>query len=100
MRNKLALTLLAFIYVGATGLTWTTFRRYPDQSGTVVVQWLLLYTATVLYPIVWTLQGLRLLRKLGLEQSHPLLRQAWGPVIVGGTSLLMGLSLLSPLLRR
>jgi hypothetical protein len=54
---------------------------------------------TVVYPAVWTIQELRLLRKLGLEQSKPLRRYAWAPVIVGGTSLLIGLSLLFPLLR-
>jgi hypothetical protein len=100
MRNSLALTLLAFVYIGATALTYVTFRRYPDQSGTAMTQWLLFYVVTILYPIVWTVQELRLLRKLGLEQSHPLRRYVWAPVIVGGTSLLTGLSLLFPLLRR
>jgi hypothetical protein len=54
---------------------------------------------TVIYPAVWTIRELRLLRKLGLEQSQALRRYAWAPVIVGGTSLLIGLSLLFPLLQ-
>ena len=61
--------LLVVIYAAASGLTYVTFRRYPDPSGVAATQWLLFYVVTVLYPAVWTIQELRLLRKLGLEQS-------------------------------
>jgi len=99
MSRRIVIPLLASVYLMAGGLTYVTFRRYPDHSGAVVAQWLLFYVVTVIYPAIWTLQHLRLLRKLGLEQSQPLRRYAWAPVIVGGTSLLLGLSLLSVLLR-
>ena len=91
--------LVVVIYVAATALTYVTFRRYPDRTGVAAVQWLLFYVVTVVYPAVWTIQELRLLRKLRLEESQALRRYAWAPVIVGGTSLLIGLSLLFPLLR-
>ena len=99
MTSKLVIPLLAVIYVAASALTYVTFRRYPDPTGVAATQWLLFYVVTVVYPAVWTIQELRLLRKLGLEQSKPLRRYAWAPVIVGGTSLLIGLSLLFPSLR-
>jgi hypothetical protein len=99
MNNKIAIALLVVIYVTASGLTYATFLRYPDQSGTAAMQWLLFYIVTAVYPPIWTLQNLRLVRKLGLDQSQPLRRYAWAPVIVGGTSLLTGLGLLFPLLR-
>jgi len=93
------IALLVVIYVAATALTYVTFRRYPDRTGVAAVQWLLFYVVTVVYPAVWTIQEVRLLRKLRLEESQALRRYAWAPVIVGGTSLLIGLSLLFPLLR-
>jgi len=99
MKNKVAIAWLVVICVVASGLTYVTFRRYPDHSGMAAVQWLLFYVVTVVYPLIWTLQNLRLVRKLGLDQSQQLRRYAWAPVIVGGTSLLTGLSLLLPLLR-
>ena len=99
MNNKVAITCLVVIYAMASGLTYVTFRRYPDHSGMAAVQWLLFYVVTVVYPLIWTVQNLRLVRKLGLDQSQQVSRYAWAPVIVGGTSLLTGLSLLFPLLR-
>lgn len=98
MKNTITIAFLVVIYAMASGLTYVTFRRYPDHSGTAVMQWLLFYVVTVLYPSIWTVQSLRLARKLGLE-SQQLRRHAWAPMIVGGTSLLTGLSLLFPLLR-
>jgi hypothetical protein len=97
--NKVAIACLVVIYAMASGLSYVTFRRYPDHSGTASVQWLLFYIVTVVYPSIWTVQNLRLVRKLGLDHSQTLRRYAWAPVIVGGTSLLTGLSLLFPLLR-
>jgi len=97
--NKVAIACLVVIYAMASGLSYVTFRRYPDHSGTAAVQWLLFYIVTVVYPLIWTVQNLRLVRKLGLDHSQPLRRFVWAPVIVGGTSLLTGLSLLLPLLR-
>jgi hypothetical protein len=97
--NKVAIACLVVIYAMASGLSYVTFRRYPDHSGTAAVQWLLFYIVTVVYPSIWTVQNLRLVRKLGLDHSQTLRRHAWAPVIVGGTSLLTGLSLLFPLLR-
>lgn len=91
--------LLVIIYVIASALTYVTFRRYPDRTGVAAVQWLLFYVVTVVYPAVWTIQELRLLRTLSLDEVQALRRYAWAPVIVGGTSLLIGLSLLFPLLR-
>jgi hypothetical protein len=91
--------LLAVSYIAATALTYVTFRRYPDQSGMAASQWLLFYIVTVIYPAVWTVQELRLLRKLGLQDSIPLRRHAYAPVIVGVTCLIAALTLLSPLLR-
>jgi hypothetical protein len=99
MNNKIAIVCLVAIYAMASGLTYVTFRRYPDHSGAAAVQWFLFYIVTVVYPPIWTFQNLRLVRKLGLDHSQPLRRYAWAPVIVGGTSLLTGLSLLFPLLR-
>ena len=99
IRTRIAIPLLVAIYAAASGLTYVTFRRYPDHSGAAATEWLLFYVVTVIYPAVWTVQELRLLRKLGLEHSQALRRYAWAPVIVGGTSLLVGLSLLFPLLR-
>ena len=99
MRNRIVIPLLVVIYATASALTYVTFRKYPDPSGVAATQWLLFYVVTVIYPAVWTTQELRVLRKLGLEQSQALRRYAWAPVIVGGTSLLIGLSLLFPLLR-
>jgi len=99
MRGRIAIAFLAVMYVTASALVYATFRRYPDPSGVAATQWLLFYVVTVVYPAVWTFQQLRLLRKLGLEPSRALQRHAWAPVIVGGTSLLIGLSLLFPLLR-
>jgi len=91
--------LLVIIYVIASALTYVTFRRYPDRTGVAAVQWLLFYVVTVVYPAVWTIQELRLLRTLSIDEVQALRRYAWAPVIVGGTSLLIGLSLLFPLLR-
>ena len=91
--------LLVIIYVIASALTYVTFRRYPDRTGVAAVQWLLFYVVTVVYPAVWTIQELRLLRTLSIDEVQTLRRYAWAPVIVGGTSLLIGLSLLFPLLR-
>jgi hypothetical protein len=99
MNNKIAIGCLVAIYAMASGLTYVTFRRYPDHSGTAAVQWFLFYIVTVVYPLIWSVQNLRLVRKLGLDDSQPLRRYAWAPVIVGATSLLTGLSLLFPLLR-
>ena len=99
MKKTMTIALLVVIFVMASALTYVTFRRYPDQSGMATVQWLLFYIVTVVYPAIWTAQNLRLVRKLGLDQSHQLRRYAWAPVIVGGTSLITGLSLLFPLLR-
>lgn len=97
--NRIAIACLAVIYAMASSLTYVTFRRYPDQSGMTAVQWLLFYVVTVVYPLVWTVQNLRLVRKLEIDQSEQLRRYAWAPVIVGMTALLTGLSLLFPLLR-
>jgi len=97
--NKVAIACLVVIYTMASSLTYVTFRRYPDQSGMTAVQWLLFYVVTVVYPLVWTVQNLRLVRKLEIDQSEQLRRYAWAPVIVGMTALLTGLSLLFPLLR-
>ncbi len=99
MRNTLMLLLLAIIYVIASALTFVTFRRYPDRTGVAAVQWLLFYVVTVVYPAIWTIQELRLLRTVSIHEARALRRYAWAPVIVGGTSLLIGLSLLFPLLR-
>jgi hypothetical protein len=99
MKKKLAIAFLVVIYVMASGLTYVTFRKYPDHSGAAALQWLLFYIATAVYPPIWTFQNLRLLQKMGLDQSQPLRRHAWAPFIVGGTALLTGLGLLSPLLR-
>jgi hypothetical protein len=99
MKKKLAIAFLLAMYVMASALTYVTFRRYPDHSGAAVLQWLLFYIVTAVYPPIWTLQTLRLVRKLGFDHSEPLRRSAWAPVIVGGTALLTGLGLLSPLLR-
>ena len=99
MTSKLVIPLLAVIYVAASALTYVTFRRYPDRTGVAAVQWLLFYVVTVVYPAVWTIQELRLLRTLSIDEVQALRRYAWAPVIVGGTSLLIGLSLLFPLLR-
>jgi hypothetical protein len=99
MIRRLRISFLVVGYIAATALTYVTFRRYPDQSGIAAAQWLLFYIVTVIYPAVWTIQELRLLRKLGLADSHPLRRHAWAPVIVGTTSLIAGLALLFPLLR-
>jgi len=97
--NKVAIACLGVIYVLASGLTCVAFRRYPDHSGTAAVQWIFFYIVTVVYPLIWTVQNLRLVRKLGLDQPQQLRQYAWAPVIVGGTSLIAGLSLLFPLLR-
>jgi|SRR4026208_14225 hypothetical protein len=99
MRSKFMILLLVIIYVIASALTYVTFRRYPDRTGVAAVQWLLFYVVTVVYPAVWTIQELRLLRTLSIDEVQALRRYAWAPVIVGGTSLLIGLSLLFPLLR-
>jgi hypothetical protein len=99
MKNKIAIACVVVIYAMASGFTYVMFRRYPDHSITAAVQWLLFYVVTVIYPLIWTMQNLRLVRTLGLDQSQPLRRHAWAPVIVGATSLLTGLSLLFPLLR-
>jgi hypothetical protein len=99
MNSRIVIPFLAIMYVAAGALTYATYRRYPDHSGVAATQWLLFYVVTVIYPIIWTVQELRLLRKLELEHSKALRRYAWAPVIVGGTSLLIGLSLLSALLR-
>ena len=99
MNNKVAIACLVVIYAMASGLTYVTFRRYPDHSGMALVQWLLFYIVTVVYPLIWTVQNLRLVRKLGFDQAQQVSRYAWAPVIVGVTSLLTGLSLLSPLIR-
>ena len=99
MNSKIAIAFLVVIYVMASGLTYVTFRRYPDHSSEATMQWLLFYIVTAVYPPIWTFRNLRLVRKLGLDHSQPLRRYAWAPVIVGGTSLLSGLSLLFPLLR-
>jgi hypothetical protein len=98
MNNKVAIACLVVIYTMASSLTYVTFRRYPDHSGMAVVQWLLFYIVTVVYPLIWTVQNLRLVRKLGFDQTQQVSRYAWAPVIVGVTSLLTGLSLLSPLI--
>ena len=93
------IVLLLVSYLAGTVLTYLSFVRYPDQSSAAATQWLLFYVATVIYPAVWTLQQLRLLRKLGLQDSIPLRRHAWAPVIVGTSGMIMGLALLFPLLR-
>jgi hypothetical protein len=99
MRSKIMVPLLAVSYVAATALTYLTFRRYPDQSSAAAMQWLLFYVVTVIYPAVWTMQELRLLRKLGLQDSDPLVRHSWAPVIVGASCWIAGLALVFPLLR-
>ena len=99
MRRRLVIAFLAVMYVTASALIYATFRRYPDPTGVAATQWLLFYVVTIVYPAVWTFQQLRLLKKLGLEHTQALQRYAWAPVIVGGTCLLIGLSLLFPLLR-
>ena len=98
MRRSIVIVFLAVNYTVASGLVYVTFRRYPDHSATATLQWMLLYVVSVIYPIAWTLQQLRTLRTLGAD-SRPLQRQAWAPVIVGATTLLLALSLLFPLLR-
>ena len=97
MRNKFMILLLVIIYAIASALTYVTFRRYPDRTGVAAVQWLLFYVVTVVYPGVWTIQELRLLRTVSIHEAQALRRYAWAPVIVGGTSLLIGLSLLFPI---
>ena len=94
MKNWLLAALLVVNYVVATLITYTTYRGYPDHSAVARVQWVLFYLVTVVYPIGWTAQHLRIIRRLGLEDANKLRRLAWAPVIVGGTSLLVGLSLL------
>jgi hypothetical protein len=97
--NKVAIACLVVIYVLASGLTYVAFHRYPDHSGTAAIRWIFFYIVTVVYPLIWTVQNLRLVRKLRLDESQQLRRYAWAPVIVGGTSSIAGLSLLFPLLR-
>jgi hypothetical protein len=99
MTKSVAVPILAMSYAVASVMVYVTFRRYPDHSATAAIQWALFYLVTVVYPIGWTTLHLRALRKLGAQNSRALQRQAWAPVIVGGTSLLIGLSLISPLLR-
>jgi hypothetical protein len=99
MRRSIVIVFLAVNYTVASGLVYVTFRRYPDHSATATLQWMLLYVVSVIYPIAWTLQQLRTLRTLGAQDSRALQRQAWAPVIVGATTLLLALSLLFPLLR-
>ena len=94
MKSSFLAVLLIVNYVVASLITYTTFRGYPDHSAVATVQWLLFYLVTVIYPIGWTALQLRVIRKLGLEETRALRRFAWAPVIVGGTSLLIGLSLL------
>jgi hypothetical protein len=99
MKKSIVVVFLAVNYAVASGLVYVTFRRYPDHSTAATIQWMLLYLVSVIYPIGWTMQQLKAIRKLGLEDSRVLRRQAWAPVIVGGTTLLIALSLLFPLLR-
>jgi hypothetical protein len=91
--------ILVLGYAAATFLLYVTSRRYPVQSPVAMVQWAILYVATVVYPMGWTVQHIRTLRRLGLSDSPDLHRLAWSPVIVGGTSLLISLSLLWRVLR-
>jgi hypothetical protein len=85
---------MALGYVGATFVAYVAFRRFPDQSPPALIQMALFYLVTVIYPIGWSVQHGRLLKRLGLHQRLELRRQAWAPVIVGGTALLIGVSLL------
>jgi len=98
-QSRIVMALLALSYVAATFLVYVTFRRSPDHSVTAVVQWTLLYAATVLYPVGWTMLHFRVLRRLGLADSRDLHQFAWSPVIVGATSLLLSMSLLWSALR-
>jgi hypothetical protein len=54
MKKKLAIAFLLAMYVMASALTYVTFRRYPDHSGAAVLQWLLFYIVTAVYPPIWT----------------------------------------------
>jgi hypothetical protein len=92
--SHLTIALLMLSCVAATFLVYVTFLRYPVRSATAAVQWVLLYAATVLYPVGWTMQHRRVVSRLGLAQSPELGRLTWAPMIVGGTSLLLSLSLL------
>ena len=99
MKKSIVVLFLALNYALASALLYVSFRRYPDHSPTATIQWMLLYLVSVIYPLGWTMQQLRALRKLGLSDSRALRRQAWAPVIVGATTLLIALSLLFPFLR-
>jgi hypothetical protein len=61
----------------------------------VTVQWILLYVVAVGHPILWMFTHYRTFKRLGVtidEKTHAL---AWSPVYVGGTTLLLALTLMS-----
>jgi len=91
--------VLAVSFALASALMYVAFRRYPDDSALAAVQWMLFYVVTVIYPVGWTVQHFRLLRRLGLDDRKDLRQHAWAPMIVGVTSLAIALSLLLRLSR-
>jgi len=92
-----ARVLLALGCGVATFLGYVTFSGLPDPSTAAVIHMALFYVATVIYPPWWTIQHLRALNRLGVDEPE-LRRRAWVPVIVGGTAFVTALGLLRALL--
>lgn len=97
VRSRGEIAVLGIGCAVAAFLGYVTFSRVSTLSAVAVFHLVLFYAATVIYPPWWTLQHLRTLRRLGLEDTPELRRHAWGPVIVGGTAFAAALGLLRAL---
>jgi hypothetical protein len=98
VRSREETAVLVIGYGVAAFIGYVTFSQFPESSKMAVFQMVLFYVATLIYPPWWTLQHLRTLRRLGLDDKPELRRHAWAPVIVGGTAFATALGLLRALL--
>jgi hypothetical protein len=94
MRILRTLGLIVF-NVAVTGAFLGVFLSDPAHFELrVTVRWILLYVVAVGHPIVWVVSHYRTFKRLGVTIDRRTHALAWSPMYVGGTTLLLGLSVM------
>lgn len=79
-------------------VTAVVFLAYRQLAGLGWWPWLMFYIVSVLWPAIWTYHALR--RENGVTTDLKTRAFAWGPVIVGATTMAAALTLIERALRR
>ena len=92
--NLLRLGATVIFAAAVTAAFVVVFANHPDRTGArATIQWLLLYLVAIGNPIWWTMEHYKIFRRHQIPMDRKAYGLAWSPVWVGGTTLLIALTL-------